>query len=77
MDTKSQLILQLLITFMMAFLMSGIMTMLHHGITLTWLRLWPREFITAWPIAFVLSMGVGRVAFFLLYKIRPPHLNGR
>jgi hypothetical protein len=45
MDTKSQLILQLLITFMMALPMSGTMTMLHHGITLTWLRLWPREFI--------------------------------
>ncbi|MDK3018647.1 DUF2798 domain-containing protein [Pseudodonghicola flavimaris] len=71
MDKKSLLLAQVLITFMMALSMSGIMSMIHMGPTREWLATWPREFIIAWPIAFVLTQGVGRIAFFVVHRLRP------
>lgn len=73
-DRKSLLFAQLLITLMMAASMSGIMSMIALGPTLEWLHAWPRQFIIAWPIAFVLTLFVSRIAFGIashLFSKRP------
>ncbi|WP_238368134.1 DUF2798 domain-containing protein [Mesobacterium pallidum] len=56
---------QLIISCLMAFSMSGIMGLIHMGATREWLAAWPATFAMAWPIAFVLSLGVGPLAFWL------------
>lgn len=68
-DKKTLLLAQVLITFMMALSMSGIMSLIAMGPTAEWLRAWPWQFITAWPIAFVLTMFVSRIAFGLAVLI--------
>jgi hypothetical protein len=62
-NRKTLLFAQLMITMMMAASMSGIMSMIALGPTLEWLHAWPRQFIIAWPIAFVLTLFVSRIAF--------------
>ena len=71
-DTKTLLLAQVFITFFMAALMSGIMSAIHLGLTAEWLRIWPREFIVAWPIAFVLSQIVSPLSFKLAFTVRRP-----
>lgn len=75
-DRKTLLLAQILITFMMAFLMSGIMSLFALGPTAYWLSQWPKQFIIAWPIAFVLTLFVSKFAFGLAFmimgKVRSP-----
>ena len=47
---------QLIMTFIMAATMSGIMGLIFNGPSLAWLSAWPRQFIIAWPIAFAVTM---------------------
>lgn len=47
---------QVIMTFIMAATMSGIMGLIFAGPSLTWLANWPKQFIIAWPIAFALTM---------------------
>ena len=54
---------QVFISMMMAFLMTGIFTAVPMHFAPGWVATWLQRFITAWPIAFVLSMGVGPLAF--------------
>ena len=61
MTKKTVILAQLFISFMMAASMSGIMGFMALGPTAIWLQAWPRQFITAWPIAFVLSMAASRI----------------
>lgn len=68
-DKKTLLLAQLFITFMMALSMSGIMSLLQLGPTAEWLAIWPRQFIVAWPIAFLLTMVISRLGFALAYRI--------
>lgn len=68
-DKKTLLIAQLLMTFMMAFLMSGIMSLLQLGATVTWLQVWPQQFIIAWPIAFCLTLFVSKIAFGVAHRL--------
>ena len=56
MDKRTIIISQLVMTFIMALTMSGIMSMIALGPTAEWLAIWPKQFIMAWPIAFVLTM---------------------
>ena len=62
-DTKTIIIAQIFISCMMAFLMTGIFSFLNLGPTLQWLQDWSWCFVRAWPIAFVLSLVVGKLAF--------------
>ena len=55
-DRKTLLLAQVFITCMMAASMSGIMSLIAMGPSMAWLGAWPRQFITAWPIAFVLTL---------------------
>lgn len=76
MQSKALILLaQVFISMMMAFLMSGIMGAFATGVNANWLRHWPVAFATAWPIAFVLSLGVGPVAFWLASRLmrQPRH----
>jgi len=62
---------QAFISLMMAFLMTGIFGFIEHGHTAHWMSIWLKQFITAWPIAFGLSLVVSRIAFALAVKITP------
>lgn len=70
MDKKTLLIAQVLMTCMMAFCMSGIMSALHMGLTAEWFALWKWQFIIAWPIAFLMTQIVSRIAFPLAFILR-------
>ncbi|WP_238379807.1 DUF2798 domain-containing protein [Celeribacter ethanolicus] len=68
-DKMTILLAQGFISCFMAFLMTLIMSELipglREGFRPGWVRDWLGHYITAWPIAFLLSMGVGPLAFFL------------
>jgi hypothetical protein len=68
-NKKTLIVAQLLITLMMAFSMSGIMSLIALGPTLFWFHTWMQTFIMAWPIAFCLSIPVGKIAFALSGKL--------
>jgi len=63
MQRRTLIIAQLLISFKMALLMTGIFSFIPMGLSMEWLKTWAEHFITAWPIAFVLSMLVSRSSF--------------
>ena len=56
MNKKRALLTQVIMTFIMAATMSGIMGLIFTGPSMHWLTGWPRQFLIAWPIAFVLTM---------------------
>lgn len=62
-DTKTLLIAQLFISGMMAFMMTGFFGFLHFGLTSQWMHEWSSAFVIAWPVAFCLSLIVGKIAF--------------
>lgn len=68
-EKKTLLLAQVLITFMMAGLMSGIMSLIALGPTAEWLAAWPRQFALAWPIAFFLTLFTGRIGVGLAVRI--------
>lgn len=68
-DKKTLLLAQALISCMMAALMSGIMSLFAMGPTEAWLRAWPGQFLTAWPIAFFLTLFTSRLGFFIAGKV--------
>ncbi|MBD8890376.1 DUF2798 domain-containing protein [Roseibium litorale] len=70
-DSKKLVFLaQIFISAFMAILMTGIMGFMHAAFSENWLVEWGMSFLTAWPVAFVLSMIVGplsfRIAMFIL-----------
>lgn len=68
-STRTILLAQLFISCMMAALMTGIFGFINLGATAEFLHQWGRNFATAWPIAFLLSLGVGPIAFKIAYQI--------
>ncbi|MGL5250998.1 MAG: DUF2798 domain-containing protein [Enterovibrio sp.] len=70
MHSKQTLIIaQILISLMMAFLMTGIFSFLELGLSQEWLNTWISRFIVAWPIAFILSIFVGSLGFKIAIKL--------
>lgn len=59
MQKKTMILTQVIMTFIMATAMSGIMSFIALGPTAFWLSNWPKTALIAWPIAFVL----GGIAF--------------
>lgn len=72
-NRKTLLVGQILITFMMATLMSGIMSLIAMGPTATWLAHWPIQILIAWPIAFCLTLLVSRFGFALAGRLTRQH----
>ena len=68
-NRKTLLLAQALITLIMAASMSGIMSLIALGPTAEWLEAWPRQFVMAWPIAFVLTLFVSRLAFAIAIRV--------
>jgi hypothetical protein len=68
-DTKTIIIAQALISGMMACLMTGFFGFLHFGPTDRWLHEWFEAFVIAWPVAFCLSLFVGRLSFKIACRI--------
>jgi hypothetical protein len=69
-DTKTIILAQFFISGMMAFLMTGFFGFLHFGPTIEWLHEWSSAFAIAWPVAFCLSLIVGKLGFTIAYRIR-------
>lgn len=68
-NPKTIIIAQFFISGMMAFMMTGFFGFLHLGLTSEWLREWAGSFVIAWPVAFVLSLAVGKVGFMIATRI--------
>lgn len=68
-DTKTILVAQILISDMMAFLMTGFFGFLHFGLGSAWLAEWAKAFVVAWPVAFCLSLIVGKLSFKIAGRI--------
>jgi hypothetical protein len=68
-EKKVLLLAQGFITMMMAFSMSGVMSLIALGPTREWLMEWPVNFIVAWPIAFCFTLVVGPLGFKMAYKV--------
>jgi hypothetical protein len=68
-DKKTLLIAQLFISGTMACLMTGFFGFLHFGPTALWLHEWAQAFVIAWPVAFCLSLVVGRLSMKLACRI--------
>ena len=71
-DAKTLLLAQVFITFFMSLTMSGFMGALHMGLTPEFLKTWPRDWIIAWPVAFILTQVFSRLGFKLAFTIRRP-----
>lgn len=69
-DTKTIILAQFFISGMMALLMTGFFGFLHFGRTTEWLHEWIHAFAIAWPVAFCLSLIVGKLGFAIAYRIR-------
>ena len=68
---RTLLVAQVIISFSMALLMTGYGTCLQLGFSAEWLQAWARSFVTAWPVAFCLSLVVGKLAFAIAHKVAP------
>jgi hypothetical protein len=68
-NPKTIVIAQFFISAMMAFLMTGFFGFIHFGLTAEWLQEWASAFVIAWPVAFVLSLIVGRLGFMIATRI--------
>lgn len=69
MNKKTLIIAQILMTFLMALSMSGIMSAMALGLTRQWLAVWPQQFLIAWPVAFALTLLATRIAFPLAARL--------
>ncbi|MDE4175127.1 DUF2798 domain-containing protein [Phaeobacter sp. PT47_59] len=68
--TKATVLLaQFFIALIMAFLMTGIFTGIPTGFAPGWVSVWLQRFVIAMPIAFVLSLAVGPIGFFLASRL--------
>lgn len=68
--TRSTLFLaQVLITFIMATLMSGTMSLIAMGPSAQWLAAWPGQALMAWPIAFVFTRVATPLSFALATRL--------
>lgn len=75
MEKKTLIVAQIFMTCMMAFTMSGIMMFIAIGPENFVVTEWLTQFVIAWPIAFVMTQLVSRIAFplaFILTKAKPP-----
>lgn len=63
------IIAQVFISFMMALIMTFIFGTLPFGLHPGWVGEWMLHFAAAWPVAFVLSLGLGPLAFWLARKV--------
>lgn len=72
MELKTRIIAQLIITFCMAGIMSGFLTLLVMGPSIAWLQQWPLRIIVAWPLAFIVSLIVGPLAFKIAARLTAP-----
>ncbi|MGQ3214518.1 MAG: DUF2798 domain-containing protein [Shinella sp.] len=68
-DPRAIIVAQFFISGMMAFLMTGFFSILHLGMTGHAVSQWSSAFVIAWPVAFVLSLGVGKMGFAIAYRI--------
>ncbi len=64
-DTRTMIVGQILISMMMAFLMTGFFSFLTFGLSLDFLQTWAEQFVISWPVAFCFSMLVNKFAFSL------------
>lgn len=76
MNKKTVLISQVIMTFIMASTMSGIMGLIIVGPSMEWLAAWPLQFAIAWPIAFALTMVAWPASMALTRMVTRPRTAG-
>ena len=69
MPKKTLIVAQIFMTCMMAFCMSGIMMVISLGWGEFSVSHWLTQFLIAWPIAFVMTQIVSRIAFPLAFIV--------
>ncbi|MEP2783223.1 MAG: DUF2798 domain-containing protein [Pseudoruegeria sp.] len=68
MKVKEKIITGILMSLVMAFALSGFFILTKMGFAQGWQLAWFKGFISAWPVALVLSMLIGRpVGYFAHY----------
>ncbi|WP_078059131.1 DUF2798 domain-containing protein [Tropicimonas marinistellae] len=67
-DKLTLIVAQAIISFLMALTMTWIFSALPGGFGPGWVQTWLIRFVMAWPVAFLLSLVVGPVSFFLAAK---------
>lgn len=72
MNKKFIFLSQVFMTFIMASIMSGLMSLFAMGPSMEWLAAWPKSFIIAWPIAFALTMVAWPASMALAKKVMQP-----
>lgn len=55
MDKKTAIVTQVIMTFLMAGTMSGIMLLIAVGPGQMFIETWPKQWLIAWPIAFIVT----------------------
>lgn len=68
-DRKTIILAQAFISCMMAFLMTGFFAFVELGASIDWIRSWAKHFAIAWPVAFCLSIIVGKFGFDLAMRL--------
>lgn len=66
---KTVIVAQVFISCLMALCMIGMFTFHDLGFTREAAHIWLSTFIVAWPIAFLLSMVVSRIAFAISIRL--------
>ncbi len=60
---------QVFISCLMALLMTFLFSILPFGFGPGWFGIWMQHWLSAWPVAFILSLGVGPLAFGLAFRV--------
>ncbi len=60
---------QVFISGIMAFLMTGVFGPVLQGLPANWFSIWMSHFVVAWPVAFVFSLVVGPVSFWMAERL--------
>ena len=61
-DLKMTLVLSAIMSLAMSCVLSGLFTLMAFGISERWGRAWISGFAVGWPLAFALSLLIGRPA---------------
>lgn len=69
MQTRTLLLAQFFISTLMALLMTGLFSFVELGLTQIWAQVWLEHFLTAWPIAFILSLVVSNLSFWMATRL--------
>jgi hypothetical protein len=66
---RTLLLAQIITTFFISLVMSGLITGMKAGFTLAWLKWWPLDWLLIWPMVFVLVRVFGPLGMKMAIKV--------